>query len=56
MNKEKILETIDKSLEGCLIRAEKAIDKKQKNYELGIANGLRFARILIVKDGKIEDE
>lgn len=51
MNKEKLLEKIDKGIEGCVQRADDAIfDTHRREYELGVANGLRWVRNLIIQD------
>ena len=51
MNKEKLLEKIDKGIEGCIQRADDAIfDTHRREYELGVANGLRWVRSLIIQE------
>ena len=51
MNKEKLLEKIDKGIEGCVQRADDAIfDTHRREYELGVANGLRWVRTLITQE------
>ena len=59
MDKEKLLEKIDKGIEGCIQRADDAfIDTHRKEYELGIANGLRWVRTLIIQgeDKNMDDK
>lgn len=51
MDKEKLLEKIDKGIEGCVQRADDAIfDAHRREYELGVANGLRWVRSLIIQE------